>query len=288
MKVWGHKRAWNIIAGRDRQDEHGHQRRLPARAGNGGKERELVRHGGILEERRQRAGTGGSAHPHGEVGRRDGTDHGDRILVEVRPDGTGEAAEGRVDPHGDEGHRQRRHGRKAEDRRTNLDCRERNGAHDDDVENEAEVDGAETAQRLGGRARITNLVEPKVRREGTPAPELRVDEDGEHAREQEGPPGPVPGDALGADEVRHEVRGVAGEGAGDHRDAQQPPGHRTPGEEEVLGALRRALGRPGADDDHAQEERDDDADVESSQSAGIRRAGRGLAGNSPLGRRERP
>ena len=210
----------------DGQDEDRHQRRLPARAGDGREEGHLRRDGGVLEERRERARAVGPAHLHGEVGRRDGAEHRDRVLVEVRPDRPREAAERRVDAHRDERHGERRRGREAEDRRADLDRRERDGTHDDDVEDEPEVDGAEAAQRLRRRARVADLVEAEVRREGTAAPELRIDEDREHAREEERPPRPVPRHALRADKVRDEVRRVARERAGDHRDAQQPPRHR--------------------------------------------------------------
>ena len=66
-----------------------------------------------------------------------------------------------------------------------------------------------------------------------PAPHLGVEEDGQHASEQEGPPRPVAGDAARADDVGDEVRGVGRERSGDHRHAQEPPGHRAPGQEEV-------------------------------------------------------
>ena len=74
-------------------------------------------------------------------------------------------------------------------------------------------------QRPRRRTGVAYLVETEVGGELAPPPELRVDEHGEHARQEEGPPRPVARHALRTDDVRHQVRRVARERASHHRDA---------------------------------------------------------------------
>jgi hypothetical protein len=77
--------------------------------------------------------------------------------------------------------------------------------HDHAVEEQAEINGSETADEPGWFARIPELVEFEVGDHAGPAPESGVEEDRHHPREQEGPPDPVIGDAAFADEVGDQV-----------------------------------------------------------------------------------
>ena len=68
--------------------------------------------------------------------------------------------------------------------------------HDDAVEEQAEVDGAEAAQDPGRLPGIADLVELEVREHARAAPEPGVEEHRHHPGEQEAPPEPVLGDAA--------------------------------------------------------------------------------------------
>ncbi len=109
--------------------------------------------------------------------------------------------------------------RKAEEDGGDFAGGEVDGRHNDAVEEEAEVDGAEAADRAGGLAGIAQLVEFEIGEHAGPAPEAGEEEDRGDAGEGEGPPLPVTGHALRAHEVGDQVRRVAGEGGGDHGDA---------------------------------------------------------------------
>ena len=95
--------------------------------------------------------------------------------------------------------------------------------HDDDVEEEAEVNGPETADHARGLAGVAHLVKFQVGHDARSSPKPGVEEDGQNAREHERPPLPIAGDAVDSDEVRHEVGRIAGEGRRDHREPGQPP-----------------------------------------------------------------
>ena len=131
--------------------------------------------------------------------------------------------------------------------------------HDDAVEEEAEVDRAEAADDAGGLARIAELVELEVGQDLGPAPHPGVEEDRRDAGQGEGPPDPVAGDAVAADDVGDQVRRVAAEGRGHHGQAGQPPRNGAARTEELRGALARPLAEEqgGAEADE-QDERDDD------------------------------
>src|SRR4029079_4999586 len=72
--------------------------------------------------------------------------------------------------------------------------------------------------------------------------------------EQEAPPEPVRRDAALAEEVGDEIRCIGAEGGGDHRDADEPPGRRASGSEELARVLARA-----APEEERRQEADRDA-----------------------------
>ncbi len=113
--------------------------------------------------------------------------------------------------------------------------------HDDAVEEQAEVEGAEAAHGAGGLAGVAELVEFQVGEHAGTAPQPRVKEDRGHAGEGEGPPLPIAGNSLGAHEVGHQVGGVAREGGGHHGKACQPPRNRAAGGKEFGRAPAGAL-----------------------------------------------
>ena len=204
------------------------------------KEVELRRHGGVGDERVEPAHV-----PEREHHRHDRAHHHEREEEEVRVHHPAQAAERGVDDHAD------------------LDRAERHERHHDEVEQDAEVESAETAQERGRLPRIAQLVELDVRRHAGTPPQLRVHEHGEHPREEERPPLPVAADAaLVADQLREEVRAVRGRGGGHHRDAEQPPGHRPPREEELLRARRALPARERRNQDQHEEKQPDHRPVE--------------------------
>ena len=187
-----------------------------------------------LDQRIVKHGVQAAGAVDGNDGRRDGADHGDDKEQAVGDQNALKAAQ-----HGED----RRDGRSVDDGlpglqsqhdAADLDGGHGNGGHDDDVEEETEIDGAEASQEGRAFAAVAEFIETKVGYHAGTAPELGVDESREHACHQEGPPAPVLGHAALPDHVGHEVRSVGREGRGDHGEAQEPPGHGTAGKEEVL------------------------------------------------------
>ena len=127
--------------------------------------------------------------------------------------------------------------------------------HDDAVEQEAQVDRPEAAEHRRRLPRVADLVELEVGQHPRAAPELGVEEDGGHSRQQERPPEPVLGHPALPDHVGDEIRGVGAERRGDHGNADQPPGRGPARGEEFGGAGPRALG-----EEEGGEEGDDDGD----------------------------
>src|SRR5690606_34247377 len=99
-------------------------------------------------------------------------------------------------------------GRQAKQDAGDLAGGEVDGGEDEAVEEQAEVDGAEAADGGGGASRVAQFVELEVGEDAGSAPEACIEEDGGEAGEDEGPPDPVAGDALAADDVGDEVWGV--------------------------------------------------------------------------------
>ncbi len=113
--------------------------------------------------------------------------------------------------------------------------------HDHAVEEEAQVDRPEAADEGRRLPRVADLVEFEVRHDLRASPHPGVKEDRRDARQGEGPPDPVPGDAVAPDDVGDQVGGVAREGRSDHRQPGQPPRNGPAGNEELRGALTRPL-----------------------------------------------
>ena len=251
----------------DQHDEAGVIGRSTRRGGiDRGEEGELGLDEAIAEECAKAGDVPNAVALHGVEGSEEGTHHRDGVLVEVCPDGAGETAEGGVDCHANGSDDERPDGREVEHGATDLNRCERDGRHDQDVEEDAQVERTEPAQDGGGLAGVADFVEAEVGRQFGATPELGVDEDGEHTREQEDPPAPVVRDAVVAHHAGNEVWRVAGEGARHHRNAKEPPGHGASAEEEVrrAGAFVLNLGddaRERADGNNRNEEDYDDSVV---------------------------
>ncbi len=144
----------------------------------------------------------------------------------------------------------------AEEDGGDLYGRQIHGGHDHAVEEEAQVYGAESAHRRGGFARVTQFVEFQIREHSRAPPQPRIEEDCSHARKGESPPLPVARHALRADEVGHQVRRIARKRGGHHRQARQPPRHRSTRGEEFGRVLAGAL---------AEEERGHETDQDRSR-----------------------
>ena len=150
-------------------------------------------------------------------------------------------------------------GRHAEEDVGDLAGSEGHHAHDEAVEEQPEVEGAEAAHDRGGGAGVAVFVELEVGHDARAAPEAGEEKDRRHAGEHEGPPLPVAGDAVFAHLLGHPVRGVGRERRRHHRETGEPPRHRAAGGEELGGAAAGALGEEErgykADQDRS---RDDD------------------------------
>ena len=242
---------------RDRDGEDGDDR---VRVGEVREEAEL-RHDGRVSQERVPTADGRLRKREGHDG--DRTDHDDGEEVEVGVDRAANAADRRV-----EDARHRRDGKDdprghVEEDGSELDRAQENRRHDDEVVDDAEIDGAEAAQKRGRASRIAQLIERDVRRRAETMPELRVDEDREDAAREERPPGPVSGKPVLADELREEVRRVGRGHRRDHRDADEPPRHRTAGVEEVGRALRAPPIGPDGNREQDGKERGNDEVVDS-------------------------
>ena len=121
-----------------------------------------------------------------------------------------------------------------------IDHRFGDPAEDHAVHQQAEVDGAETAEEGGGISGVAHFGELDVGHQAGAAPEAREEKDGHHSGGKEGPPDPVAGDSLGVDEAGDEQRRIGGEGGGDHGSAGEPPGSGASGDEIIFGALSGA------------------------------------------------
>ena len=162
-------------------------------------------------------------------------------------------------------HRQRLPALQTEEHGGDLDGGEVHRGHDDAVEQEAQVEGAKAAHDTGRGVRVADLVELQIRHHPRTSPELCVEEHGRHPGQHERPPDPVAGDARAADDVGDQVGGVAAEGRGDHREAAQPPGHRSTRGEELGGAPSRPPAEEERRDEADEERREDNDPVEELQ-----------------------
>ena len=157
---------------------------------------------------------------HGEVGRRDHRRHLHEELDHVDDEHApqpGERGERHVE-HADQ--QQRLPAIEAEQDAGDLARRQVHRRHDQAVEEQAEVDGAEAAQRRRGAAGVAQLVELEVGQDAGPPPQPGVEEDRRHAGQHERPPHPVAGDAVAPHDVGDQVRRVGAEGRRHHRQAR--------------------------------------------------------------------
>ena len=197
-----------------------------------------------------------------EVRRRDDGRHLDHELHHVDDEHAPQAGmrrEHHIQDAEDEDRLPRRH--REEDIR-DLARRERDRAHDEAVEKQSEVDGAEPTHHRGRLPGIAQLVELEIRHHAGTPPQPREEEDGGHAREHEGPPLPVACDAVLAHLLRHPVRCVAAECRRHHREPGKPPRHRAAGREELGRAAARALPEEQRGNEADQQRGNDDDPVE--------------------------
>ena len=75
-------------------------------------------------------------------------------------------------------------------------------AQDQAVHQQAEIDGAKSAQECRGLSGVAHFRELHVGEQARTPPQARKQEHGHHSRRQKTPPQPVPGDALRVDEAR--------------------------------------------------------------------------------------
>ena len=145
----------------------------------------------------------------------------------------------------------------AEENIGNLAGGEADGGHDEAVEEEPEVYGAEAADDRGGLAGVTDFVELEIGHDARTAPEAGVEENGRHTGQGKSPPTPIAGDALLADDIGDEVGGIAAESGGDHGEAGEPPRHGAAGDEKLggifAGAFGEEQGRKKADEECRQD-----------------------------------
>lgn len=194
-----------------------------------------------------------------------GAAHGEGELDEIGEDDAPESTEGGVDENDEAADGEHLPGGDSEDDLAELDGGETDHSHDEDVEDEAEIEGAESPQEGGFFSAVAELVELDIGHDAGASPEFGKDKDGDHSRDEEGPPAPVCGDSLVADELGDEVWGVGGESGGDHGDAEEPPGHAASGKEELGGAFSGLPGSEDADAQRDEEEACDDGPVEGSE-----------------------
>ena len=223
---------------RHRKDQDGHQRGKPAVRRVARREhRHLRLHRRLAEKLAQRGAAAEVSRLHRIDRREDRPDHRDRVLIEIGPDRSGQPAQRRIDRHRHQGDAERRHGAEAEHHLPDLDRRQRDRRHDHHIEEHTQIERPESPQHRCGPSPVPNLIEPEVGVQRRPPPQLGVHENRQHPGQQERPPAPVPGDPLRPHDIGHQIRRVAREGAGHHRDAQQPPRHRATGKEEIRRAL---------------------------------------------------
>ena len=216
------------------------------------------------------------AHPADRPDRVDRQDddgrHLDDELDEVGPEDRPHARGGRVGDGDDEADADRPDRRDPERDAEDLHHREGDPAHDDEVDRQGEVEGAEAAEECRRPARVADLGELHVGHDLRAPPEPRVEEHGQRSAHDHVPPEPVAGDAVLGDEARHDERRVGGEGGGDHRGAREPPRNGSARHEVLLERLAALLRELEADSDRQREVGEDDSPVEKRQAHAGRRS----------------
>src|SRR4029079_897443 len=119
-------------------------------------------------------------------------------------------------------------------------------------------------------ARVSDLVELEIRHHAEPAPQPRVEEDRRDARQHERPPDPVSGNAVPADDVGDQVRGVAAERGGDHREAREPPWHGAAAGKDLRRVLAGATAEEECRSEAQQHAEDGDEPVDEGEMHGRR------------------
>jgi len=250
----------------DRQRQHQQQEEGLAVAGVG-HQAQFRRHRRVSEQTRQSAHIRPAQDHHRGA---DGAGHGQDELEEIRQQDAAEAAQRAVDHRHDAGEKQGPSGGPVQDDRGDLRQGHGYRGQHQHVEESPEVHGAEAAQEGRRPAAVTQLVELQVGEDAGTPPQPGVDEHGEHARQEERPPGPVAGDAVLADHVGDQVRRVAGKRGRHHGYAEQPPRHAPAGEEELGGAAPCPPRHDQPDEQREDEISDDDAPVKRVQDHAVR------------------
>jgi hypothetical protein len=117
-------------------------------------------------------------------------------------------------------------------------------AHDHAVDQDAEVEGAETAQERRGPARVAQFRELDVGEDARTAPQAREEEHREHAAVAALHQIQFPAMPFLRDEAGHGQWRVGRERRGHHRGAGQPPRELSSAEEEISDAAPAALREP--------------------------------------------
>src|ERR1043165_16023 len=137
--------------------------------------------------------------------------------------------------------------------------------HDDDVDDERQVRGAEAARERRRLSGIPHLRQLDVGDDFGAPPQPREEEDGEHARGEHRPPQPVARDAVFHDHLGDGQRRVGGERRRHHGRAGEPPRHRAMRDEVVEHRPLRLADEGGGDADGEDEVAGDDEEVDESQ-----------------------
>ena len=164
-----------------------------------------------------------------------GPAHGEHELEKVGPQDGPQPAIGAEEQSDAARHAKGHPPRPTEQDAPQLDGGQADGGHHKHIEHQPQIDGAEAPEEGAPFAAIAQFVEFNVSKDAGAAPELGIDEDGHHARQEESPPGPIARHTLLAHEVRDEVRRVRAERGGHHGRAEQPPGHGASAEEIIVG-----------------------------------------------------
>ena len=155
----------------------------------------------------------------GNDSRRNRAGHGDDKQNEVRPQNRAESAGCRENYGNRTGDNSGNPVWNAERNAENLEDSQRNVSHNENVDQHAQVDGSESANKRGACSAVTLFVEFQVGHDAQTPPQSSVDKYGRQTGGKERPPAPVPADALFTYDLRYKVRRVGGERRRDQRNA---------------------------------------------------------------------
>jgi len=144
----------------------------------------------------------------------------------------------------------------------------RHPSQDDAVHQQAKVDGAKSAEKCGRLAGVANLGKLHIGEQARAPPQPGEQEDRHHAREQEAPPQPVPGNSLRVNQPGDHQWSVGSERGRHHGGPGQPPIHTATGDEVVVNAAPGAATKPQPHDERDREIADDGGPIEEGEAHG--------------------